>query len=88
MAKNALTESFDGLPGWAWPLVALCFFIPVATLGGAIPIVLGLGGGMGVANLAKNSGRSTGARVALSIALTLLVWIGLGVTVWLTHRSR
>ena len=89
MAKsNAVADLFIGLPGWAWPFVALCLFIPVATLGGAIPVGLGLGGAIGVASMAKNADRSMRVRVVLTIGVTVLTWVGLGATMWFLHRPR
>jgi len=85
--QNALAEIFVGLPGWAWPFVALCLFIPVATLGGAIPIGLGLGGAMGAARLAKDPERPPRVRIILCAGITVLAWAGLAATMHLLRRA-
>ena len=89
MAKpNAIAELFAGLPGWAWPFVALCLFIPVATLGGGIPVALGLGGAMGTASMAKDSARSVRTRVVLCVGITLLAWAGVGAMLLVLRRAN
>jgi hypothetical protein len=85
--QNALTEIFAGLPGWAWPFVAGCLFIPVATMGGAIPVALGLGGAMGVATMAKDTKRPTRVRVILCTGATILAWAGLAATMFVLRRA-
>jgi acetyl-CoA acetyltransferase len=85
---NGITELFAGLPGWAWPFVALCLFIPVSTLGGAIPVGLGLAGAMGAATLAKDAERSKRTRVALCAGVTALAWAGLAATLLVLRRPQ
>jgi len=88
MAKpNAITELFAGLPGWAWPFVALCLFIPVSTLGGAVPVGLGLAGAIGAATVAKDAERPKSTRIALCTGVTVLAWVGLVATLLVLRRA-
>lgn len=63
------------IPVWAWIFVIACGLIPFVALGGAIPILLGLGGVSICLALARDTARSVVARVAMCIGVTLLAWI-------------
>jgi hypothetical protein len=63
------------LPGWAWIFIIACGIIPILTLGGAIPAVIGVGGAFFCASVAKDSSKETGTRVAICSGITILCWI-------------
>ncbi len=63
------------MPGWGWAFVALCALIPLVTLGGLVPVVLGIGGAFGCHTIATTSGDSRTRRIAACTALTLTVWL-------------
>jgi hypothetical protein len=68
----------DPVPGWAWIFMIACAFIPVITLGGALPAVLGVSGMSAIATLARRQPWSVGIRVGASAAVTLSCWLSLG----------
>ena len=61
-------------PRWSWIFVVACILIPVITLGGLIPILIGAGGAYVCAAVGRSSTRTTPTKVALSIGTTLLSW--------------
>jgi hypothetical protein len=81
-------EMFVQLPGWAWPFVALCLFIPVAALGGALPVGLGIAGAMGCAAVAKDAQRRKSTRIALCLAITVGAWVGFIALQWAVAQMR
>ncbi|HMA36601.1 MAG TPA: hypothetical protein VKY74_19255 [Chloroflexia bacterium] len=62
------------LPSWAWAFIIACAVIPILTLGGAVPAMIGVGGAFGCANLARDSSKPVGTRVALCSGVVLLCW--------------
>lgn len=73
-ARKGFLASFEGLPGWAWLFCGGCLAIPVVTLGGAVPVLLGLGGASLCNTVARKDGMAVGARVALCATITLIAW--------------
>lgn len=64
------------IPGWAWIFVVACALIPIVSLGGLVPIALGVGGAMGCIGVARG-GMSTGAKVGVCVGITAVCWVGL-----------
>lgn len=62
------------MPKWAWLFVIVCAAIPVLTLGGAVPVLIGIGGAVGCMTVTRSSTRSTRAKVAWSIGITVAAW--------------
>ena len=83
-----LKELFTQLPGWAWPLVALCLFIPVVTVGGALPVALGIAAALSCATTAKDTTRPPRTRVLLCVGITLFAWAGLAILLLLVARRH
>lgn len=73
--KQGLKEMFSGLPGWAWPFIAVCLALPVINLGGAIPGALGFGGAAGCASVAKKAEWEVAPRVLACAGITAGVWV-------------
>ncbi len=67
-------ERYVGRPAWSLIFAVLCLIIPIVSLGGAIPVVLGLAGAVLCTNVSKTS-LSTALRVILCSAITILAWI-------------
>jgi hypothetical protein len=63
------------MPRWAWLFVVACGLIPVLALGGALPILIGLGAATVCASIAKDETKTTGMRLALCAGVTVLAWI-------------
>lgn len=68
----------DPVPAWAWIFMVACAFIPVITLGGALPAVIGVSGMSAIATLARRQQWSVGLRVGASAGVTLSCWFSLG----------
>lgn len=69
------------MPAWGWLFVAACILIPIISLGGALPVLFGLGGAYGCAAVARDSSKSTGLRLGMCVGITALAWILLVVLV-------
>ncbi len=59
------------MPAWGWLFVAACILIPIISLGGAY----------GCVSVARDTSKSTGARLGLCVGITALAWILLVVLV-------
>lgn len=64
-------------PRWAWIFIGLCLLIPVVTLGGAVPAVIGFIGAWSCAGLASNTRWPIAIRVGLCLMVTIASWVGL-----------
>jgi hypothetical protein len=62
------------IPGWAWLFVAACMLIPLITLGGAIPAVIGVAGAVGCSSIARDPSKPTAVRAALCSGIVVLCW--------------
>lgn len=67
-------------PGWAWVFVGACGIIPVLTLGGAVPVMLGFGGASVCLKTARSRGLDGLSKVVVCVAVTAAAWVGLAVT--------
>jgi hypothetical protein len=69
-----MKKCFSDMPPWAWIFVGGCILIPIVTLGGALPMALGVGGAAGCGSIARKTSMPTFGRVALCAGVTLLCW--------------
>ena len=77
---RTVTVTTAPAPRWAWAFVAACGLIPVLSLGGAIPLMIGMGGSTGCYAIALNPSRYRSVRLLLCTGITLLccvLFIGL-----------
>jgi hypothetical protein len=63
-----------GMPGWGWIFVVSCGAIPLVTLGGALPIIIGLGGAAACAAVAARTSMPVVSRVVICVAIALASW--------------
>jgi len=61
-------------PAWAMVFIVACILIPIISLGGALPIVLGFGGAGACVAVSKTSLTNI-VRIILCIAITILAWV-------------
>ncbi len=61
-------------PAWAMGFALACVLIPIVSLGGALPILFGIGGATLCINVSRSS-MSTLARVISCTFITLAAWI-------------
>ncbi len=62
------------IPKWVWIFVVACAAIPVVTLGGAIPALLGIGGAAACVVISRHPTRSTRAKTLWAAGITALSW--------------
>ena len=62
-------ELLAGAPKWSWPFILGCLALPLATLGGAVPVLVGTLTAAGCAELARRSTLSPKLRVGANVAL-------------------
>ncbi|MBX7102635.1 MAG: hypothetical protein K1X57_01040 [Gemmataceae bacterium] len=63
------------LPVWSYAFICACGLIPVLTLGGAIPMGIGVGGICGCMGIARKPSMSTGSKVAACVGITIGCWV-------------
>jgi|GEM_PF-5640638 len=63
------------MPGWAWVFVILSAAIPVISLGGLVPIVIGLTAGYSVRNVSMNPSRTTMTNVLMCLGVVVTAWV-------------
>lgn len=66
-------KAYRSRPVWATVFAFICIAMPVATLGGALPMVFGLFGGILCIRVSKTS-LPIAARIILCTLITLAVW--------------
>jgi hypothetical protein len=77
------------VPQWAYLFAVLCGIIPVLTLGGAIPVAVGVGGAGGCIKVARSTSLPLAARLILCLAITAGCWLVVGsVVMALAARLR
>jgi hypothetical protein len=64
----------QSLPMWSWIFMILCCIIPVITLGGALPVLIGFGGAFACAKIGKSHIKKISAKVLLSFTVLLISW--------------
>jgi hypothetical protein len=67
-------EPLRPMPRWALIFIAACLFIPLFTLGGAVPATLGLSGAYACVSIARRRSWNTALRAGLSIGVTAVCW--------------
>ena len=65
----------QSIPRWVWIFVVACAAIPVVTLGGAIPALLGIGGAAACIVISRHPARSTRSKALWAVGITLLAWV-------------
>jgi hypothetical protein len=74
--KNDDAPAQANMPKWAWLFVGGCALIPIVALGGALPVIIGLGGAAACRSIARREDMSEGMRAAICLAITIGCWIG------------
>ena len=67
-------KNYVARPKWVIVFVILCGLVPIITLGGAIPIMIGMGGASACVAISKME-TSTGLKVFLCILITIACWL-------------
>lgn len=64
----------DPVPKWAWVFLIACALIPVVTLGGALPALIGFGGVGGTLSVSRLNRWSAALRAGMCALITLACW--------------
>jgi len=67
-------EEVEGEPAWSYWFIGMCLFIPVFTVGGAIPLLVGVGGAAWCRRIALDTERSRRRRVINCAGVVLLCY--------------
>jgi hypothetical protein len=71
---HAVAGSVATLPRWARPFVWGCMLMPLVTLGGLVPMLVGFGCATGCAAAARATKLSMAVRVTLCALLLVITW--------------
>ena len=63
------------VPGWAYIFAVACAIIPVVTLGGLIPAVVGLGGASACVKVSSSGSIPGALRLLICVGITLGCWL-------------
>lgn len=66
-------KQYGQQPAWVWIFIVLCWLIPVFTLGGALPVVIGLFGALLCKKISKTTLHILW-RLLICALITLLAW--------------
>jgi hypothetical protein len=75
------------MPKWAWAFVVACLLLPIATVGGGLPMALGVGGATAVASASRGKG-SSGRKIAICLAITIGIWVAAAAVVLAIAGAR
>lgn len=64
------------MPGWGWGFVLACAIIPVVTVGGVVPVVIGAGGAIACHRTARDGTRPERSRAMRCAGITAACWAG------------
>src|SRR5262249_11776846 len=88
IARAEKAEQVRNTPAWAYFFAALCGVIPVFTLGGIVPIAVGVGGVTGCLAVGRASSVPTAFRVLTCLFIVGGCWGGTLLFLMLLLKSR
>ena len=80
-AGIAAAEAVANTPQWVYFFVALCGILPVLTLGGCIPVAVGLGGAGSCLKVARVQSLPGVVRFFACVVITGIAWCVVGLLV-------
>lgn len=63
------------MPAWGYVFMAACGLIPVVSLGGAVPAVIGAAGAVGCLGAARDGSKGLAERAGRCLAITAGCWV-------------
>jgi hypothetical protein len=90
LVRNGLPipgSAADPLPAWAWPFIIACALIPVVTLGGALPALIGFGGASGTMTISRFNKLSRTVRVGACATVTLFCWTAFALLIYSVQKT-
>jgi hypothetical protein len=70
------TDAKAATPPWAYVFAALCVAIPLVTLGGCVPSVIGFGGSGACLTVARSKSTAAPLRFVVCMGITVICWLG------------
>jgi hypothetical protein len=71
----------DPVPAWAWVFMIACALIPIISLGGALPALIGFGGVGGTLTVSRLKSWSVALRAGICALIALACWSAFGLLV-------
>lgn len=68
-------EPLQGMPKWNWIFIVMCLAIPIISMGGALPVLIGLMGAMWTCRVASANKRSVVVKMLCCWGIAMLCWI-------------
>lgn len=65
----------NAIPGWAWSFIVVCVLIPIVSLGGVVPMLIGFMGAYGCAQVSRDGSKDHNTRLLTCAGITVLCWI-------------
>lgn len=74
-ATGAEASAPAPMPAWGYAFMAACGLIPIVSLGGAVPAVIGAAGAVGCLSAARDGSKSPAERAGRCLAITAGCWV-------------
>lgn len=68
-------DSSDSVPPWVWPFVIACGIIPIISLGGAVPAMIGSAGACYCYSISQDTSKQATTRVLMCFGVTSICWV-------------
>jgi len=68
-------------PAWGYVFAVACGIIPIISLGGCVPVAVGLGGAGGCLQMARSHSIPVALRVVACLVITAVSWVIFGLLV-------
>ena len=65
----------ESIQWWGWIFVVMCVAIPIISLGGALPALIGMVGGVYCIRISVSPYRKTGSKVLACSGITITAWL-------------
>lgn len=78
----------DPIPKWAWIFMIACALIPIVTLGGGLPALIGFFGVVGTLTVSRFSRLSTALRAGVCAMITIACWGLLGLLITMIYAGK
>jgi hypothetical protein len=74
IATGKQVDSSTSVPSWAWAFVVACGIIPILSLGGSIPALIGAGGACYCYSLSQDTSKTISTRIFMCFGTTAISW--------------
>jgi Fas apoptotic inhibitory molecule (FAIM1) len=67
-------DSSNSVPSWVWAFVLACGIIPIISLGGAVPALIGSGGAAYCYSISQDTSKKMTTRIFMCFGVTAICW--------------